>query len=116
VFDRRVPAADRNVLSEAQFLAWGWRVPFLASAVLVLVGLWVRLRIEETPAFRRRAGKATSACACRCSTCCASTHALVLGTFSAVATFVLFYLMTVFTLSWGTSSWATRGRSSSSCR
>jgi len=40
-----------NVLSEAAFNSWGWRVPFLFSAVLVLVGIWVRLRIEETPAF-----------------------------------------------------------------
>ena len=39
-------------LSEGDFLEWGWRVPFLASALLVGIGLWVRLRIEETPAFR----------------------------------------------------------------
>ena len=39
-------------LSEAEFLAWGWRLPFLASAVLVLVGLWVRLKIAETPEFQ----------------------------------------------------------------
>src|SRR5690606_14952808 len=35
------------------FLAWGWRIPCLASAVLVAVGLWVRLRITETPEFQR---------------------------------------------------------------
>jgi len=39
------------VLSPAQFLAWGWRIPFLASAVLVGLGLWVRLRLTETPVF-----------------------------------------------------------------
>src|SRR5690625_2707454 len=38
-----------KVMSNEQFLAWGWRVPFLLSAVLVLLGLWVRLKIEETP-------------------------------------------------------------------
>jgi MHS family shikimate/dehydroshikimate transporter-like MFS transporter len=38
-------------LSEEAFLAWGWRVPFLLSIVLVAVGLYVRLRIEESPAF-----------------------------------------------------------------
>jgi MHS family shikimate/dehydroshikimate transporter-like MFS transporter len=40
-------------LDDAQFMSWGWRLPFLASAVLVVVGTFIRLRIEETPAFRR---------------------------------------------------------------
>jgi MHS family shikimate/dehydroshikimate transporter-like MFS transporter len=40
------------LLPEDQFLSWGWRVPFLLSGVLVLVGLWVRSRLEETPQFR----------------------------------------------------------------
>lgn len=41
------------LLPDDQFLAWGWRLPFLASAVLVVVGLYVRLRIAESPIFRR---------------------------------------------------------------
>src|SRR6267142_6615286 len=40
-------------LNDAELLAWGWRVPFLASALLVFVGLYVRLRLTETPAFQR---------------------------------------------------------------
>ena len=40
-------------LPEAQFLAWGWRVPFLLSALLVIVGLMIRVRILETPAFTK---------------------------------------------------------------
>src|SRR5512139_1613024 len=40
-------------IGEAAFFAWGWRVPFLASAVLVAVGLWMRLKLHETPAFAR---------------------------------------------------------------
>jgi MHS family shikimate/dehydroshikimate transporter-like MFS transporter len=40
-------------LPEEQFLSWGWRIPFLFSAVLLVVGLAVRLKIEETPAFRK---------------------------------------------------------------
>lgn len=39
------------VQSDEAFLAWGWRIPFLLSAVLVMVGLWVRLSIEESPLF-----------------------------------------------------------------
>lgn len=46
-------------LSEEQFMAWGWRVPFLASAALVIVGTFIRLRVDETPVFKRnvREGK-----------------------------------------------------------
>ena len=40
------------VTSEAAFLAWGWRIPFLISALLVIVGLWIRLTIAESPLFR----------------------------------------------------------------
>jgi MFS transporter, MHS family, shikimate and dehydroshikimate transport protein len=42
-----------SLLPGDQFLAWGWRVAFLASVVLVVVGLYIRLQILETPAFRR---------------------------------------------------------------
>jgi len=40
------------VTSDATFLSWGWRVPFLLSGLLVVVGLWIRLTIEESPLFR----------------------------------------------------------------
>ena len=40
------------VQSEQDFLDWGWRIPFLLSAVLVVIGLWVRLSIEESPVFK----------------------------------------------------------------
>ncbi len=43
------------VQSESAFLDWGWRIPFLLSAVLVVVGLWVRLSIEESPVFKEAA-------------------------------------------------------------
>ena len=45
------------VQSDAAFLAWGWRIPFLLSAVLVFVGLWVRLSIEESPVFKEAQAK-----------------------------------------------------------
>ena len=43
-----------NVLTDAQFESWGWRIPFLFSIVLVAIGLYIRLRILETPMFARR--------------------------------------------------------------
>jgi MHS family shikimate/dehydroshikimate transporter-like MFS transporter len=43
----------QNVTTDAQFDSWGWRVPFLASAILVIVGLVIRLRLMESPAFER---------------------------------------------------------------
>jgi metabolite-proton symporter len=92
-----------HFLSDAEFMAWGWRVPFLASAVLVLVGLWVRLRIEETPAFRRALEKDERVASPMLNVLREFPQRLVLGVFASVVTFVVFYLMTVFTLSWGVS-------------
>jgi MFS family permease len=92
-----------GTLSDADFLAWGWRIPFLASAVLVGVGLWVRLQITETPAFRRTIEREERVRVPIVVVCREHLGTLVLATFAAVTTFVVFYLMTVFTLSWGTS-------------
>jgi metabolite-proton symporter len=93
-----------HFLDDADLFAWGWRLPFLASALLVIVGLWVRLSIEETPAFRRMQERGERVAIPLAVVLRRHGGRLVLGTFSAMATFVLFYLMTVFTLSWGTSS------------
>ena len=90
-------------LTEAQFLSFGWRIPFIASSVLVLVGLYVRLKISETPAFERAMAKQERVKVPLVAVCRQHTRALALGTMIAVATFVLFYLLTVFCLSWGTS-------------
>src|SRR5262249_4390294 len=91
-----------HFLSDAQFLAWGWRLPFIASSLLVLVGLYVRLRITETPAFRRVLDNNERLRLPLVELFRAHGGRLVLGTLAAVATFVVFYLMTVFTLTWGT--------------
>jgi metabolite-proton symporter len=87
-------------LDDASFLAWGWRVPFLASAVLVFVGLYVRLQLEETPAFVRAMANNERVRVPIATVARQLPGMLVLGTFAATATFVIFYLMTVFTLSW----------------
>ncbi|MBP7367856.1 MAG: MHS family MFS transporter [Pseudoxanthomonas sp.] len=92
-----------HFLDEAQVMAWGWRVPFLASAALVLVGLWVRLRITETPAFQQTLDRDERERLPMATVLTRHGGTLVIGTLSLMATFVLFYLMTVFALSWGTS-------------
>jgi len=90
-------------LTDAQLLSWGWRVPFLASALLVFVGLYVRLRLTETPAFKRAMDNDERVRVPMFAVLEEHPTTLVLGTFAATATFVVFYLMTVFALSWGTS-------------
>jgi metabolite-proton symporter len=91
-------------LTDDQFFSFGWRIPFLASAVLVLVGLYVRLTITETPVFRevltrRERVKVPMLVVFR------EYPGIVLkGVLVSLATFVLFYLMTVFALSWGTTA------------
>lgn len=90
-------------MGDAAFLAWGWRIPFLASAVLVMVGLWVRLSITETPDFQRAIERDERVRLPMVAVVREHPFALLSGTLALVATFVLFYLMTVFALSWGTS-------------
>ncbi|MEP6900020.1 MAG: MFS transporter [Rhodanobacter sp.] len=90
-------------IGDAAFFAWGWRVPFLASAALVLVGLWMRLKLQETPAFAKAMAHHERVRLPILTVITQHPRALIAGTFSALATFVLFYLMTVFTLSWATS-------------
>ncbi|KAA8727129.1 MAG: MHS family MFS transporter [Ewingella americana] len=90
------------LLTEQQFIDWGWRVPFLLSAVLVLIGLYVRVSLHETPVFAKIA-KAGKQVRVPIGTLF-SKHlkATVLGMFIMVATYTLFYIMTVYSLSYGT--------------
>ncbi|GLQ95078.1 MFS transporter [Dyella acidisoli] len=90
-------------MGDATFFAWGWRVPFLASSVLVLIGLWMRLRLTETPAFARAMAQQERVKVPMFNVFAHHPRALISGTFAALATFVIFYLMTVFALSWATS-------------
>ena len=88
-------------LSNEQFLSFGWRIPFLGSSVLVLIGLYVRLKITETPAFLDALAHHERVKIPLFTLFREHLRAVVLGTLLAVATFVLFYLLTVFCLSWG---------------
>ena len=90
-------------IGDTAFFAWGWRVPFLASAVLVLFGLWMRLRLHETPAFAQAMAHDERVRLPMVTVLTRHPRALLAGTFVALATFVLFYLMTVFALSWATT-------------
>ena len=91
-------------LTDAQFFRFGWRVPFLASAALVLLGLYVRLRITETPVFRQALQHKAPVKMPMVAVLRDQPGALVRGILMSLATFVLFYLMTVFTLTWGTTA------------
>lgn len=87
-------------LDEAQFRSWGWRIPFLASAVLVMVGLYVRLKLEETPIFTKTERVRLPLAALF------RHHAvpLVKGALAMVVCYALFYMATVFALSYGTAT------------
>ena len=95
-----LPSDDPTRPSDA-FLDWAWRIPFLFSAVMVIVGLWVRLKLVESETFTKavktkRVEKLPLAAVFR-----SNWRELILGTFVMLATYVLFYLMTTFTLGYG---------------
>lgn len=93
-----------KTLSDQQFLSFGWRIPFIASSLLVFVGLYVRLKITETPDFMNIIKKNEQVKLPVKDVFIKHTKTVMLGTLGAVTNFLLFYLMTVFTLSWGTSA------------
>lgn len=90
-------------LTDEQFFSFGWRIPFLASALLVLVGLYVRLSIDETPVFRQAVHREERVRVPILTVLRDHPRTFVVGTLTSLVAFVLFYLMTVFALSWGTS-------------
>ncbi|WP_413813443.1 MFS transporter [Devosia sp. Leaf420] len=93
-----------HFLGDEAFMAWGWRVPFLASAVLVIFGLFIRLKITETPEFAKAVEKSERVEVPFFDVISSHKVSLALGTMAALATFVLFYIMTVFSLSYGTGT------------
>jgi MFS family permease len=91
-------------LTNEQFFAFGWRLPFLASAVLVFLGLYVRLTITETPVFAEAAERGEQVKMPMVTVLREHFGTLVAGVAASLVTFVLFYLMIVFALSWGTTA------------
>jgi MFS family permease len=94
------------VLSPAQFSAWGWRIPFLASVVLVGLGLWVRMRLTETPAFAAALAEAPPPRVPAATLLKEHPRETLAGTFAVVAAFAIFYLTTTFTLGYATTTLA----------
>jgi MFS family permease len=92
-----------DVLTEEQFMEYGWRIPFIASAALVGIGFYIRLKITETPSFTNALETKKQVEIPLLSILKSYKWELIFGTFAAVATFVTFYLMTVFSLSWATT-------------
>jgi MFS family permease len=86
------------------FMQWGWRLPFLASAALIAVGLWVRLRLAETPAFKAALAAAPPAKVPAAELLRRYPRETMAGTFSVVACFAIFYLATAFALGYGTTT------------
>jgi metabolite-proton symporter len=91
-------------LTDKQFFSFGWRLPFLASAGLVLIGLYVRLSLTETPVFQASMQRAEQVGFPMLAVLRRHLRALVAGILICLSTFVIFYLLTVFALSWGTTS------------
>jgi MFS family permease len=92
------------VLSPAQFAAWGWRIPFVASAVLVGLGLWIRIRLTETPVFAAALAEARPPRVPAATLLRNYPRESLAGTFAVVAAFAIFYLTTTFTLGYATTT------------
>jgi metabolite-proton symporter len=91
-------------LSSEQFASWGWRVPFVASLVLVLVGLYVRVTIAETPVFNRALETHARARVPFWDVLRAYPLLLLLSSGGMIFAYVLFYTITTFALAYGTTS------------
>nr|WP_050758333.1 MFS transporter [Corynebacterium lipophiloflavum] len=89
---------------EGAFMTWGWRVPFLMSAVMVAVGLWVRLQIEETPVFQQVIETDQKVSSPLSEVFAKAWRPLLQGTFIMVGCYTLFYLVTTWFLSYGIGS------------
>jgi metabolite-proton symporter len=90
-------------LDQDALLAWGWRVPFLLSFFLVGVGLYVRLRLSETPEFKKVLDEGRPLAVPLGEVFKRYKRDLAVGTLFGALNFVLFYLIAVFLLSWGSS-------------
>jgi MFS family permease len=97
-------------LSDAAFLSWGWRVTFLLSGVLVAFGLWIRLKLEDTPVFRAIEQSGDRSEAPIKEVFATERRGLLTGVLSRIGPDVTYALFTVFVLSYGTTHGFSRGQ------
>jgi len=89
-----------HFISQDALLSWGWRVPFISSIVLIMVGLWMRLSLTETQEFRKAVESDERVNVPLVELFRSHKRSLFLGTFVAMVTFVLFYICTAYLLSY----------------
>jgi len=92
------------MLTPAQFHDWGWRIPFALSSALVGVGLWIRLRLVETPEFAAALEEAPPPAVPLGELVSRHPGPLLVGTIGAIACFALYYVATAFALGYGTKT------------
>lgn len=92
------------MLSPKEFMEWGWRLPFVGSIVLVAVGLWVRLKITETPAFAKVLEEGPPPAVPIGELMRGHWRQTLGGTFGAVACFAVYYIATAFALGYATTT------------
>ena len=88
-------------MSGDQFLAWGWRVPFFLSLILVAIGLWIRLGILETPVFTRLVREKKVARAPMLEVIRRQPREIILSALARMAEQAPFYIFTAFVFSYG---------------
>lgn len=91
------------LLTDEQFMSWGWRVPFILSAVLVVIGLYVRVSLHETPVFAKIAQAGKQVKIPMGTLLSRHLKATIIGTFIMLATYTLFYIMTVYSMTYSTA-------------
>lgn len=89
-----------HAASDAHFLLWGWRIPFLLSIGMVLLGLYVRIKLHETPIFAKAVARGERLRSPLKHVLRHNLREILLGMFIMLATYGLFYLMTTWILSY----------------
>lgn len=93
-----------QLLPEDQLHAWGWRLPFLFSAVLIIVGMIIRLKITESPEFENMKAQRKESKIPLVEMLRTAKRPLLIGTFALAGSNTLFYVATVYLLSYGTDA------------